>query len=1038
MSTLLRGVAASVVLAVSLVAIPSGASAEARLPGSDPVDHTPRVLDKQARSIAEVGDRVVIGGNFTEVQDATTGVTVDQPYVFAFDPSTGGVDEDFLPRLNGDVTTVLAHPSGDNVWVAGSFTQVNGDYRSRVVLLDLDTGEPVGSFAAPSISAEVTSMQLANGYLYIGGDFVNVAGRTQTALAALDANTGALTDHVRSTITGTLMVGQGTTTIKDFDISSDGRRLVAIGNFSQVDGAPRVQLAMWDTSGDVATLRRWATEKFGATCNPVFPSYMRDVDLAPDGSFFVAVTTGAYRSGQLCDTASRWEVGGRGLDRSPTWISYTGGDTLTAVEVTGPTAYLGGHMRWLNNPFKGDAAGAGAWPTEGIAAVDTRNGLPLSWNPGRSRGLGVFDFLPSDSTLWAVSDTNTWANEYRPRLAGFPMDDGLSLPPDEIGRLPGDVWQLGNVAGAAADDQRGIGFDGTAVQMTVDDTGDAAWGNVRGAFAVDETVYAGWRDGTFTAQSWDGTTFGSPAPVELYAGTSSTPGYANNFVNDLPSVTGMFFDPVRARIYYTMRGSTELYWRAFTPESQVVGAARRTLVKSKALSPAKVRGMFLAGNQVFFADATTGNLKRVTLAHNSIAGPAAVVNSAIDWRANALVLSSQWAQLATNVSPVAALSVSCTGRDCLVEATRSTDADGGIVDVSVDYGDGATGTGAQSAHTYDADGAYAVTVTVTDNRGLMSTKTRTVTVVGLPNESPTPRITTSCWALQCTFDGASSSDSDGVVVDYSWSVDGVAVGGGSQRAHTFASGGSHEVTLSVTDDAGATSASTKTVTVNAIATSIDFRAGVSDSQDLGSLPAVDVPDEVVAGDLMLLFISNGSDRLADIPSGWTSLSEARDGSLRTQVFWRFATSTDPGRTVSARLRNPLNGEVASGPNTTTLAAYSGVESPPIVTHGSAVETNETIAGVSAHTAPDVVVPRDGHWVLSYWADRTSGLTSAWTAPGAQRERATGVSAGTSLRVSSLLSDDGAPSSAGARAGLTATANGATRTATMWTIVLRSQ
>jgi hypothetical protein len=115
-----------------------------------------------------------------------------------------------------------------------------------------------------------------------------------------------------------------------------------------------------------------------------------------------------------------------------------------------------------------------------------------------------------------------------------------------------------------------------------------------------------------------------------------------------------------------------------------------------------------------------------------------------------------------------------------------------------------------------------------------------------------------------------------------------------------------------------------------------------------------------------------------------------------------------------------------------------VDSPPIVTHGSAVETNETIAGVSAHTAPDVVIPRDGHWVLSYWADRTSGLTTAWTTPTAQRERATAVSAGTSLRVSSLLSDDGAPTSAGPRTGLTAAADGATRTATMWTIVLRSQ
>ena len=41
---------------------------------------------------------------------------------------------------------------------------------------------------------------------------------------------------------------------------------------------------------------------------------------------------------------------------------------------------------------------------------------------------GVFDFLPTESMLWSVSDTNTWAGEFRPRLAGFPFADGFTLP----------------------------------------------------------------------------------------------------------------------------------------------------------------------------------------------------------------------------------------------------------------------------------------------------------------------------------------------------------------------------------------------------------------------------------------------------------------------------------------------------------------------------------------------------------------------------------------------------------------------------------
>ena len=133
---------------------------------------------------------------------------------------------------------------------------------------------------------------------------------------------------------------------------------------------------------------------------------MRDVDFAPNGNFFVVVTTGAYRADRLCDTVTRWETNRTGA-QVETWSDYTGGDTSWAVEVTGPVVYVGGHMRWFNNPYRGDAAGPGAVPRQGMAALDSRNGLPFSWNPGRKRGVGLYDFDVTNSQVWAGSDTNT-------------------------------------------------------------------------------------------------------------------------------------------------------------------------------------------------------------------------------------------------------------------------------------------------------------------------------------------------------------------------------------------------------------------------------------------------------------------------------------------------------------------------------------------------------------------------------------------------------------------------------------------------------
>ncbi len=78
------------------------------------------------------------------------------------------------------------------------------------------------------------------------------------------------------------------------------------------------------------------------------------------------------------------------------------------------------------------------------------------------------------------------------------------------------------------------------------------------------------------------------------------------------------------------------------------------------------------------------------------------------------------------------------------------------------------------------------------------------------NSSPTASFTYSCTLLACGFDASASSDSDGSIIGYSWSF-----GGASATAnHTFGAPGSYTVSVTVTDNEGATNTSAQLVTVN--------------------------------------------------------------------------------------------------------------------------------------------------------------------------------------------------------------------------------
>jgi hypothetical protein len=155
------------------------------------------------------------------------------------------------------------------------------------------------------------------------------------------------------------------------------------------------------------------------------PSYLKDVDFSPDSSYFILVATGFVpQSGgvgsDVCDAAARFETDMPSPAR-PTWINYTGGDTLHSTVATGAAVYVQGHQRWLNNPFGRNSAGPGAVSREGIGAIDPDTGKALPWNPGKTRGIGGKDLMATPAGLWVGSDGAYFNGEFRSRIAFCPL-----------------------------------------------------------------------------------------------------------------------------------------------------------------------------------------------------------------------------------------------------------------------------------------------------------------------------------------------------------------------------------------------------------------------------------------------------------------------------------------------------------------------------------------------------------------------------------------------------------------------------------------
>ncbi len=217
----------------------------------------------EAQAFTQSGNTMFVGGNFSYVQKDAAGTgRVTQPYLAAFDITTGELVTSFKPVLNEQVRALATLPDG-TVVAGGDFTSANGAAATSIVGLDPVTGATRSGFKV-SLENRITgdplrvrSLDVVGPWLYVGGAVTHFAGGTRPTTFSYMRSLGrvSVVDGTPATdwnpnFNGTVVKTAG---------SADGSRIYAAGYFTTENGAAAPNAAAVLTSpGAALAAPAWA------------------------------------------------------------------------------------------------------------------------------------------------------------------------------------------------------------------------------------------------------------------------------------------------------------------------------------------------------------------------------------------------------------------------------------------------------------------------------------------------------------------------------------------------------------------------------------------------------------------------------------------------------------------------------------------------------------------------------------------------------------------------------------------------------------
>jgi hypothetical protein len=352
-------------LLISLLASSSASAASAAL-STDPTVILPSANESIAKVIAGPNNTYFIGGSFSFIGEYAPNLT-------SFTISTKERDIDFPTIDDGFAQAIISDGAG-GYFIGGNFTSVEGVFKRDLAHITAD-GSIDNDWTAninDSGIAHVRDLVLANGVLYVCGNFTSINGTNRANLAAINPESGAVLpwnpsgsgvcsdiditsdnsvifaasgDRARSynASTGALIRAYAqsnnnasTGTVSTVALNSDESVVYVGGSFTRFGSTNRNDLAAFSTS--TGTITSWNPNSAGVSVN----------DVLVDGStIYVAGWFDTVASGISRNSVAAFDADGNLTDWDPQIsgkLGYSGQDwqEVFGLEIVGDDLYIYG------------------------------------------------------------------------------------------------------------------------------------------------------------------------------------------------------------------------------------------------------------------------------------------------------------------------------------------------------------------------------------------------------------------------------------------------------------------------------------------------------------------------------------------------------------------------------------------------------------------------------------------------------------------------------------------------------------------------